>query len=84
MIGTLARQAVAQDANVVMVSGDKDFQQLVRPSSLVAEPGSRRREQWVSVENAAERLGVEAKHVTDYLALVGDCSDNVPSGGEIG
>jgi DNA polymerase-1 len=82
VIGTLARQAVAQGVNVVVVSGDKDFQQLVRPGVWLLNPGrggpASVEEQWVSVENGAERLGVEPRHVTDYLALVGDSSDNVP------
>ena len=66
----------------MIVSGDKDFQQLVRPGIWLLNPGrggpASVEEQWVSVENGAERLGVEPKHVTDYLALVGDSSDNVP------
>ena len=82
VIGTLARQAVEQRTNVVIVSGDKDFQQLVRPGVWLLNPGrggpASVEEQWVSVENGAERLGVEPRHVTDYLALVGDSSDNVP------
>src|SRR3977135_1384666 len=82
VIGTLARQAVAQSTNVVIVSGDKDFQQLVRPGVWLLNPGrggpASVEEQWVSVENGAERLGVSPAHVTDYLALVGDSSDNIP------
>jgi DNA polymerase-1 len=82
VIGTLARQGVAQGTNVVIVSGDKDFQQLVRPGVWLLNPGrggpASVEEQWVSVENGAERLGVDPAHVTDYLALVGDSSDNVP------
>jgi DNA polymerase-1 len=82
VIGTLARQGVAQGTNVVIVSGDKDFQQLVRPGVWLLNPGrggpASVEEQWVSVENGAERLGVPPRHVTDYLALVGDSSDNVP------
>ncbi len=35
-------------------------------------------EHWVSIENASERLGIPPEYVTDYLALVGDSSDNVP------
>src|SRR5262249_5184066 len=35
-------------------------------------------ESWVGVENGSERLGVAPALVTDYLALVGDSSDNVP------
>jgi DNA polymerase-1 len=82
VIGTLAQQGVAQDTNVVIVSGDKDFQQLVKPGVWLLNPGrggpASVEEQWVSVENGAERLGVPPRHVTDYLALVGDTSDNVP------
>jgi DNA polymerase I len=82
VIGTLARQAADQGTNVVIVSGDKDFQQLVRPRVWLLNPGrggpASVEEQWVSVENGAERLGVDPQFVTDYLALVGDSSDNVP------
>ena len=82
VIGTLARQASDQKTNVVIVSGDKDFQQLVRPRVWLLNPGrggpASVEEQWVSVDNGSERLGVEPRHVTDYLALVGDSSDNVP------
>jgi len=82
VIGTLARQATEQGLNVVIVSGDKDFQQLVRPGVWLLNPGrggpASVEESWVSVENGGERLGVPPVHVTDYLALVGDSSDNVP------
>ena len=82
VIGTLARQGVAAGVNVVIVSGDKDFQQLVGPRVWLLNPGrggpASVEEQWVSVETGAERLGVPPAHVTDYLALVGDSSDNVP------
>ncbi len=82
VIGTLARQGVASQLNVVIVSGDKDFQQLVRPGIWLLNPGrggpASVEEQWVSVDNANERLGVPPDRVIDYLALVGDSSDNVP------
>ncbi|HEV2643350.1 MAG TPA: 5'-3' exonuclease H3TH domain-containing protein, partial [Candidatus Elarobacter sp.] len=82
VIGTLVRKAVEQSVNVVVVSGDKDFQQLVRPGVWLLNPGrggpASVEEQWVGVENGAERLGVPPSYVTDYLALVGDSSDNVP------
>lgn len=82
VIGTLARQAVEQNVNVVIVSGDKDFQQLVRPGVWLLNPGrggpANVEEHWVSTENASERLGVPPSLVTDYLALVGDASDNIP------
>lgn len=82
VIGTLARQGVDAGMNVVVVSGDKDFQQLVRPGIWLLNPGrggpASVEEQWVGMENANERLGVPPDRVTDYLALVGDSSDNVP------
>ena len=82
VIGTLARKAAEGGVNVVVVSGDKDFQQLVRPGVWLLNPGrggpASVEEQWVGVENGTERLGVPPALVTDYLALVGDSSDNVP------
>ncbi len=82
VIGTLARQSVEKGVSAVLVSGDKDFQQLVRPGVWVLNPGrggaAAVEEQWVSVENGSERLGVPPERVTDFLALVGDSSDNVP------
>jgi DNA polymerase-1 len=82
VIGTLARHSVERGVNVVIVSGDKDFQQLVRPGVWLLNPGrggpANVEEHWVSVENATERLGVPPALVTDYLALVGDTSDNIP------
>ncbi|MEP6904691.1 MAG: DNA polymerase I [Gemmatimonadales bacterium] len=82
VIGTLVTKSVAQKLNVVVVSGDKDFQQLVQPGVWLLNPGrggpAGVEEHWVGVENATERLGVPPERVTDYLALVGDSSDNVP------
>ncbi|MEO5905052.1 MAG: DNA polymerase I [Gemmatimonadaceae bacterium] len=82
VIGTLAQRGLEQKLNVVVVSGDKDFQQLVKPGIWLLNPGrggpAGVEEHWVSVENARERLGVPPQHVVDYLALVGDSSDNVP------
>ncbi len=82
VIGTLAQKGVDAGLNVVIVSGDKDFQQLVRPGVWLLNPGrggpASVDEQWVGMENASDRLGVPPERVTDYLALVGDSSDNVP------
>jgi len=82
VIGTLVARSVAKGLNVVVVSGDKDFQQLVRPGVWLLNPGrggsAGVEEHWVDSENASERLGVAPEYVTDYLALVGDSSDNIP------
>src|SRR5947209_4007942 len=82
VIGTLVSQSVKAGVNAVVVSGDKDFQQLVRPGVWLLNPGrggsANVEEHWVSVDNAEDRLGVPPEFVTDYLALVGDSSDNIP------
>ncbi len=82
VIGTLVRQGVEQGFQVVVVSGDKDFQQLVRPGVWLLNPGrggpAQVEEHWVGTHNANERLGVVPARVVDYLSLVGDSSDNVP------
>jgi DNA polymerase I len=82
VIGTLVTKSVHAGVNVIVISGDKDFQQLVRPGVWLLNPGrggpASVEEHWVGVENGAERLGVPPSFVTDYLSLVGDSSDNVP------
>jgi len=82
VIGTLVAKGVEAGVNTVVVSGDKDFQQLVRPGVWLLNPGrggsANVEEHWVGVENAEERLGIAPEFVTDYLALVGDSSDNIP------
>ncbi len=82
VIGTLAMQAAARGLEAVIVSGDKDFYQLIGPRVALLNPGrggpAAVDEVWVDETNAAERLGVPPGQVADFLALVGDASDNVP------
>ncbi|NOT07616.1 MAG: DNA polymerase I [Gemmatimonadales bacterium] len=82
VIGTLAEREAARGRQVVIVSGDKDFYQLIGPRIALLNPGrggpAGVDEQWVDESNAAERLGVPPRQVVDYLALLGDSSDNVP------
>jgi len=82
VIATLAERGVAAGLDVVVVSGDKDFYQLIRPGIALLNPGrggpAAVEEQLVTQENAAERLGVPPERTVDFLALVGDHADNVP------
>ncbi|MGE0354046.1 MAG: DNA polymerase I [Gemmatimonadales bacterium] len=82
VIGTLACRGAERGWQSVIVSGDKDFYQLIGPRIALLNPGRRGPagvdEQWVDETNAAERLGVPPEQVVDYLALVGDSSDNIP------
>ncbi len=82
VIATLAARAAAAGLDVVIVSGDKDFYQLIGPHIALLNPGrggpAAVEEQFVTTENAAERLGVPPGQTVDFLALVGDSADNVP------
>src|ERR671910_2437393 len=82
VIGTLAHAAANQGIQAVIVSGDKDFYQLVSPGIALLNPGrggpAAVDEVWVDESNAADRLGVPPSQVVDFLALVGDSSDNIP------
>jgi DNA polymerase-1 len=82
VIATLADRGAERGWQVVIVSGDKDFYQLIRPRVALLNPGrggpAAVEEQWVDESNASERLGVPPSQVVDYLSLVGDSADNVP------
>lgn len=88
VIGTLAHKAVAEGLDAVIVSGDKDFYQLVGPHVHLLNPGrggsTGVAQEWVTVENADLKFGIPPHQVADYLALVGDSSDNVPGAKGVG
>ncbi len=75
VIATLARQAEEQGMDVVISSGDKDLAQLVNEHVVVVNTMN---------DTVLDRAGVEAKfgippeRIVDWLALVGDSSDNIP------
>lgn len=82
VIGTLATRAEERGLHSVIVSGDKDFYQLIDDHISLLNPGrggaAAVAEETVTTANASERLGVPPERVIDYLSLVGDASDNVP------
>src|SRR5579862_6559188 len=85
VIGTLAEQAAAQGFDVAIVTGDKDFFQLVRNGIRVFNP--REDGTWYDAAGVREKFGVAPDHVVDVLALMGDSIDNikgVPGIGEKG
>lgn len=88
VIGTLAIRSRDAGLEAVIVSGDKDFYQLVGPDIHLMNPGrggsTGVAADWITAENADEKFGVPASQVTDYLALVGDSSDNVPGAQGVG
>jgi DNA polymerase-1 len=85
VIGTLARQAVEAGFDVAIVTGDKDFFQLVDGRIRVYNP--RDEGIWYDAEGVVTKFGVRPDQVVDVLALMGDSIDNikgVPGIGEKG
>jgi len=88
VIGTLAVKAQKAGLEAVIVSGDKDLYQLVGPGVRLFNPGRGGRTgvvpNWVDESNVHEKFGIPATQVIDYLALIGDASDNIPGAPGIG
>ncbi len=80
VIGTLAGQAAGrQDLETFLVTGDKDFMQLVEPhvSMLTfGRPGEDA--ELIDAARVREKMGVPPERVIELLGLAGDSSDNVP------
>ena len=75
VIGTLAHQATEQGVPVVISTGDKDMAQLVNEHVTLINTMSNQR---LDIDGVMEKFGVTPSQIIDYLALVGDVSDNVP------
>ncbi|WP_338479103.1 DNA polymerase I [Pseudomonas trivialis] len=75
VIGTLARSSAAASRPVVISTGDKDMAQLVDGHITLVNTmtGSA-----MDVEGVKEKFGVAPEQIIDYLALMGDSSDNIP------
>jgi DNA polymerase I len=85
VIGTLATKAIAQGFEVAIVTGDKDFFQLVHDGIKVYNP--KEEGTWFDAAAVKEKFGVAPDQVVDVLALMGDSIDNikgVPGIGEKG
>ncbi len=78
IIAALVSLAKASGLEILIVSGDKDLLQLVEGSVWVLKPGRDRDVKILDADGVREYLGVPPEHVRDFLALVGDSSDNVP------
>jgi len=81
VIGTLATRAAAAGEHVIISTGDKDMAQLVCEHIELVNTMSNTR---------MDRAGVKAKfdvwpeQIIDYLALIGDSSDNIPGIDKVG
>jgi DNA polymerase-1 len=81
VIGTLAKQAAAADIDVLISTGDKDMAQLVNERIMLVNTMSNTRLDRAGVKN---KFDVFPEQIIDYLALVGDTSDNIPGIPKVG
>ena len=83
LIATLARRwcGLSLENQVVIVSGDKDLMQLVNDRVILWDTMANKKYGPLEVE---EKFGVKPSQIRDYLALVGDSSDNIPGVPSIG
>jgi len=79
LMGTLAVKGAAAGLQVYLVTSDKDMAQLVNDHIKMYVPGKRGEGAKVlDVCGVMEKYGVKPSQIVDYLALLGDSSDNVP------
>ena len=79
IIGTLAKKGEAEGFDIYIVSGDKDFMQLVNDHIYLYSPSGRQAELKIYDRHGVEeKWGVQPEKIIDLLGLMGDSSDNVP------
>ena len=82
LIAAYSRKFAEEGHDVLIVSADKDLAQLVTETvhQLIPPPTANPRLGWRELDPAAvkEKFGVKPAQIADYLALVGDTSDNIP------
>jgi DNA polymerase-1 len=79
IIGVLTKQGRMKGYKIVIISGDKDFNQLVSKYVTVANPnaGKEKEDRLMTPEMVEEMYGIPPKLFVDWLALTGDSCDNV-------
>ena len=81
LIGTLSVKAKEEDFDTYIYSSDKDLAQLVNDRVFLYEPKTN---EVFDREAVKEKFGLFPEQIADYLALMGDTSDNVPGVPKVG
>ncbi|MEJ6794127.1 MAG: 5'-3' exonuclease H3TH domain-containing protein, partial [Flavobacteriales bacterium] len=81
VIGTLAKDLEKEDCRVVISTGDKDMAQLVNEKVVLFDS---MKNVTADVYGVVEKYGVRPDQIIDYLALMGDSSDNIPGVPSVG
>ena len=81
VIGTLAKAAPSAGMDAFIVSGDKDLAQLVGPGVVMCDS---MKNVVYDEKGVEEKFGVPPDRIIDFLAVVGDTSDNIPGVPKVG
>ena len=81
VIGTLSEKLKNQGHQVIISTGDKDMAQLVDESVLLYDS---MKNVTTDIAQVIEKFGVRPNQIIDYLALMGDSSDNIPGVPKVG
>lgn len=81
VIGTLAKQACSHGMQCIISTGDKDIAQLVNHAIKLVNTMNN---ETLDAEGVVKKFGVNPAQIIDYLALVGDSSDNIPGVEKVG
>jgi DNA polymerase-1 len=81
VIGTLAAEATVAGRETVISTSDKDMAQLVSPHVTLVNTMS---ETTSDRQGVIDKFGVPPEQIIDYLALMGDASDNIPGVPKVG
>src|SRR5690606_23940758 len=86
IIGTAVCKAEEHGLESYVITPDKDFNQLVTDKVKIIRPGGKAADELViyDVARVKEEFGFEPKQMIDYLALIGDSSDDIPGVAGIG
>lgn len=86
IIGTVAKNSEKNGLDSFIVSGDKDFMQLINDHIFMYAPGTRKTPYPViyTSEKVEEKWGIPPKKIIDLLGLMGDSADNIPGVAGVG
>ena len=81
VLGVLAQHAAKRGFHVVISTGDKDMAQLVTDQISLEDTMKNVR---MDIQGVIDKFGVKPEQIIDYLALMGDSSDNIPGVSKVG
>ena len=81
VIGTLANEAEQKGISTIISTGDKDLAQLVTKNIKLVNT---MKNEFLDIKGVQKKFGVKPEQIVDYLALVGDTSDNIPGVEKVG